>query len=399
VPKLRLFIIPHTHFDAEVFLNRDVTLRLGADNLLDVLYLLDRDPDYRFTLDQRCYVEGFATLHPEQMEEMKRHVESGRLEMAGAMHVMPDTNMPAGESLVRQILYGRAYFDAAFPLRNRNGWMLDTFGHHPQMPQIMRLGGFETYTTQRGIPDPDHLVAFWWVGLDGSRIRVEWLPHSYAVGGTVPDSFVTFPQVVDHMARIADSYAYNGQFAALSGFDLSAPSRQLPDFIRRYNALGGDIELVLATAEEYFQAQAAAELVELQGDLNPIFTGCYAGRIALKQHNRELENALFTAEKLMAINQAQCQTPAESLNEAWEPVLFNQFHDIICGSHLDEIYEHALSRYSAAANTVCLATERALDTLADQIDTRGEGLPLLVFNPLAHERRDVVRCTIGLAHE
>src|SRR5258706_12950104 len=101
----------------------------------------------------------------------------------------------------------------------------------------------------------------------------------------------------------------------------------------------------------------------------------------------------------MAINQAQCQNPAESLDEAWEPVLFNQFHDIICGSHLDEIYEHSLNRYYGAANTVNLATERALDALTAQIDTRGEGLPLVVFNPLAHERSDVVRCTVGLADE
>jgi alpha-mannosidase len=102
--KLRLFIIPYTHFDAEVFLNREVTLRLGADTLLDVIYLLERDPDFRFTLDQRCYVEGFANLHPEQMAQIKQHVESGRREMAGAMHIMPDTKLPCGESPVRQIL-------------------------------------------------------------------------------------------------------------------------------------------------------------------------------------------------------------------------------------------------------------------------------------------------------
>src|ERR1043166_9367420 len=136
------------------------------------------------------------------------------------------------------------------------------------MPPSLRPGAFEPYATPRGTRAPDHPAGFWWVGLDGSRVRVEWLPHSYAVGGTVPDSFVTFPQIVDHMAKIAEAYAYNCQFAALSGFDLSAPSPRLPDFIRRYNALGSDIELVLATAEEYFQAQAAAQLVELRGDLN-----------------------------------------------------------------------------------------------------------------------------------
>jgi alpha-mannosidase len=399
MPKLRLFVIPHTHYDAEVFITRDATLKIGADNLLDVLYLLDRDPDFRFTLDQRCYVEGFATIHPEQMERMKAHVASGRLEMAGAMHVMPDSNLPAGESLVRQILYGRAYFDTGFGIKNRNGWMLDSFGHNPQMPQIMRLGGFETYSIQRGVAEPNHPVGFWWVGIDGSRVRVEWMPHTYALIGFVPETFTAFQQVIEHIARVAQPYIYNNQFAALSGFDLSAPQQQLPDFIRRYNALSNQIELVLATAEEYFQAQPTDTFVELRADLNPLFTGCYAARITLKQQNRALENALFTAEKLMAINQVQAQIPAQSLDDAWEPVLFNQFHDIICGSHLDEIYEHALSRNQGAANTVRLATERALDALTAQIDTRGEGLPLVVFNPLAYERRDVVRCTIGLAAE
>src|SRR5664279_2414581 len=313
MPKLRLFIIPHTHFDAEVFLNRDVTLRLGADNLLDVLYLLDRDPDFRFMVDQRCYVEGFAALHPEQMERFKAHVESGKLEIAGAMHVMPDTNLPAGESLVRQILYGRAYFDAGFKIKNRNGWMLDTFGHHPQMPQIMRLGGFDTYTTQRGVADPDHPVGFWWIGLDDSRIRVEWLPHSYALIGTLAETFGMFPQMINHVAQLMKAYVYNGQLAVLSGYDLSAPPAQLPDYIRRYNALGGEIELVLATAEEYFQAQAGDELPELRADLNPVFTGCYAGRITLKQQNRALENALFSAEKLMACLLYTSPSPRDGL--------------------------------------------------------------------------------------
>lgn len=399
MPKLRLFVIPHTHYDAEVFLNRDVTLKLGSDNLLDVLHLLDTDPDYRFTLDQRCYVEGFAQLFPEQLERVKAHVASGRLEMAGAMHVMPDTNLPCGESLVRQILYGRAYFDPLFDIQNRNGWMLDSFGHHPQMPQIMRKGGFETYNIQRGVADPEHPAAFWWVGLDGSQIRVEWMPHTYGIIGIVPETFAGFRQVVDQITRLVEPYVYNGQFAALSGLDLNAPAPQLGDFIRRYNALGGDVELVLATAEEYFHAQTAEHFSELHGDLNPVFTGCYTARIRVKQQNRALENALFSAEKLAAVSYAQSQSPAPSMDDAWEPVLFNQFHDIICGSHLDEIYEHTLSRFQEAGNIASRVSESALDTLVASIDTRGEGLPLVVFNLLSYERVDVVHCTVGLSGE
>ena len=104
MPKIKLFVVPHTHYDAEVFLTRDVTLKWGSEHILDALYLLDTDPDYRFVLDQRCYVEGFANLHPEQLDRLKTHVASGQVELAGGMHAMLDTNLPCGESFVRQTL-------------------------------------------------------------------------------------------------------------------------------------------------------------------------------------------------------------------------------------------------------------------------------------------------------
>lgn len=397
--KLRLFIIPHTHYDAEVFITREATLKWGSDHILDVLHIADRDPAYRFTLDQRCYVEGFDSLYPEQMERLKAHVTAGRIEMAGGMHVMPDTNIPSGESLVRQILYGRAYFDPTFQINNHDGWMLDSFGHHPQMPQIMRKGGFETYSIQRGVADPEHPAAFWWVGLDGSRIRVEWMPHTYALMGVVPETMPAFRQVVEHIAHLVSPYAYNNTFAVLSGLDLSAPVQHLPVLLRQYNQSQNDIELVLATMEEYFEAQPPDNLVEHSADLNPVFVGCYAARIKLKQQNRTLENGLLGAEKLMAVNWAETRQSAQNLDDAWEPVLFNQFHDIICGSHLDEINERAMDRCKIAGNMVGLATDRALDALTDQIDTQGEGIPLVVLNMLGHARTDVARCTIGFGHE
>src|SRR3954451_18405118 len=162
--KSSVFIVPHTHYDAEVFLTRDVTLQLGSDNILSLLHVLDQQPDYRYVLDQRAYLEGFATLYPEQFERLKEHVESGRLEIIGGVHIMPDVNIPSGESFVRQIRYGRAFLDRALASPTSTGWMLDTFGHHPQIPQIMRLAGFDTYVFGRGMWRHD-LARFSWVGL------------------------------------------------------------------------------------------------------------------------------------------------------------------------------------------------------------------------------------------
>ncbi len=396
--KLKLFIVAHTHFDAEVFVPRDETLQWGAENILDALYLLDRDPDFRYVLDQRCYVEGFEALYPEQMARMKAHVASGRLEMAGDMHAMPDANIPSGESYVRQIQYGRQYFERTFGRRSRIGWMLDSFGHHPQLPQIMRKAGFDVYAMQRG-PAPDSKAAFQWVGIDGTRLRCEWMPHTYALISNAPNNLPAFTQMIERIRSLIAPYVYNEQFLALSGMDISAPEQHLPEMIRQFNAAQGEVELMMATPSEYFAAQPADGLPEVAGDLNPVFTGCYAARISVKQRNREAERKLIAAETLQAINWAQQRAPVDAMETAWEPLLFNQFHDIICGSHLDATYESAMARFKLATDQADAVTNRAMDALAAQIDTRGEGMPLVVMNTLAHARKDVARVNIGLGHE
>ncbi len=394
----RVFVVPHTHYDAEVFLTRDVTLKLGSDNILDALYLLSREPDYRFVLDQRAYLEGFARLYPEQAAYLKEHIASGRVEVVGGVHSMPDVNMPGGEALVRQVLYGRAYLDGALNASVTTGWMIDTFGHHPQMPQIMRQAGFDTYVFGRGMWEHEQ-ASFWWVGLDGTRLRCEWLPYLYGGLGMVPDNLPAFRQVLaGHMADWMP-YFRDGQLMVPAGLDLTAPDAHLMDLVRRYNASQDEVELIPATPREYFAAQSEQGLVEIEGDFNPIFPGCYASRIALKQQNRRMENALISAEKLVAINWAEKSEPARSLDDAWEPVLFNQFHDVLCGCHVDAVYERAMDRYKRVDKEVSGTTGRALDTLTSQIDTQGEGIPLVVVNLLAFPRTDVARCTLGLSQE
>ncbi|BCX05963.1 MAG: alpha-mannosidase [Candidatus Roseilinea sp.] len=396
--KLKLFVVAHTHFDAEVFVSRDQTLQWGSENILDALYLLDRDPSYRYVLDQRCYVEGFARLYPEQMARLTAHVASGRLEMVGDMHAMPDTNIPSGESFVRQILYGRAYFERAFGRKSTIGWMLDSFGHHPQLPQIMRRAGFDVYVMQRG-PAPDSPAAFQWVGIDGTRLRCEWMPHTYALISNAPANLPGFKHMIERIQSLIAPYVYNGQFMVLSGMDISAPEQHLPEVLRQFNASQSEVELVMATPSEYFAAQPADGLPEISGDLNPVFTGCYAARIAVKQHNREAEGKLIAAETLQAINWARHRQPVDTMAQAWEPVLFNQFHDIICGSHLDATYESAIARFKRATDHANAVIDGAFDTLTAEIDTRGEGIPLVVMNTLAQARTDVARITIGLGHE
>jgi len=174
------FFIPHTHWEGAVFKTREEYLEMGLPNILRALALLKADPSYRFVLDQACYVRPFLERYPEEAATLRLFVDEGRLAIVGGTDVMLDVNMPGGESFVRQVLYGKGYFRSALDVDVKVGWQLDTFGHHAQMPQLMKLGGYGSFWFFRGVSDWTVPGEFLWEGIDGSRIPAFWLPHGYA---------------------------------------------------------------------------------------------------------------------------------------------------------------------------------------------------------------------------
>ena len=149
----RLFIIPHTHYDAVVFKTRSEYLEMGLPIILHALRCLQADSRYRFVLDQVCYIRPFLERYPEEEAAFREMVAQGRLQIACGMDTMADVNIPSGESFVRQVLYGKGYCRDKLGLEVTTGWALDTFGHHPQMPQLLRKAGFDCYYFFRGVPD------------------------------------------------------------------------------------------------------------------------------------------------------------------------------------------------------------------------------------------------------
>ncbi len=150
--------IPHTHWEGAVFKTREEYLDMGLPNILRALVLLKAYPDYRFVLDQACYVKPFLERYPEQEAAFRKFVEEGRLAIVGGTDVMPDVNMPGGESFVRQVLYGKGYFRQKLGVDVTVGWQLDTFGHHPQMPQLLKLGGYNSSLVPARHVRPEHAV-------------------------------------------------------------------------------------------------------------------------------------------------------------------------------------------------------------------------------------------------
>jgi alpha-mannosidase len=399
-PKTKVWIVPHTHFDVEVFITKEETLDIGFSNLILALKLFRSDPKFRFVLDQTSYIEPFLKAYPEEREFFQRMIEEGRLEITGGMYIMPDVNIPSGESFIRQIALGKKYCRKELKVDPRCGWTIDTFGRHPQMPQLMKKCGFDYDAFQR-LMKKESPSEFLWQGLDGTRLLCHWMPGSYGILFGVPSNIHEFTTYIEPRLAFLKSHAVTDHILACGGGDITPPEPQLIPMIEEYNRRQNDYELVPATPSEFFEAiKDHPNLPVVTGDLNPVFQGCYSARIEIKQWNRQLENLLVTWEKFDAIRRVSGPTKPisnERIDEAWEPILFNQFHDIICGCHVDKVFSNTMDRFKYSRQIVSAGLETTLVFLVDEIDTRGDGIPVVVFNPLSWNRSDAVECSVAFS--
>lgn len=403
VPSPPVFwIVPHTHWEGAVFKTREEYLQIGLPHILQVLDLLSAYPDYRFVLDQVAYVRPFLERYPDQATRFRRFVQEGRLEMVGGTDVMDDVNIPAGESWIRQIGYGKKYFRDALGIDVTVGWALDTFGHHAQMPQLLRLAGMQSYWFQRGVPSRHTPSEFLWAGIDGSQIPAFWLAEGYGW-------FYGAPQGAAAFARFAQQrYAALGEFSqwpdrvALEGVDVSPPEAAEPVLVQTFDQeQHSGLRLRFAVPSE-FAAQVArrGSRTVVSGELNPVFQGVYSSRIELKQKMRAGEASLFLAEWLCALAGWLGEpVPREDLVRAWEPLLFNQAHDLMSGTMVDKVYRETLAGDDFSGRLADELASGALSVIARSIQTRGPGTPVLVLNPLGWERSDYVEVSVGFDQE
>ncbi|MDQ1428854.1 MAG: 2-O-(6-phospho-alpha-D-mannosyl)-D-glycerate hydrolase, partial [Acidimicrobiaceae bacterium] len=183
----RVAVVPHTHWDREWYLPFQA-FRMGLVEVLDrFLPLLESDAAFdRFLLDgQMAVVDDYLALRPHAEEQLRRLAATGRLAM-GPWYVLMDEFCVSGETIVRDLQLGLEKA-AAYGGAMAVGYLPDMFGHVAQMPQILRLAGFEHAVVWRGVPAAVDRTAFWWTAPDGSTVRAEYLPVGYGNGAAVPD--------------------------------------------------------------------------------------------------------------------------------------------------------------------------------------------------------------------
>jgi len=393
-----VYVVPHTHWEGAVFKTREEYLEMGLPNIVKALYLLKKYPEYRFVLDQMCYVRPFVERYPAEVPLLRQLLSEGRLQIAGGTDTMHDNNIPSGESIVRQYLLGKSYFRDALGYDVTTGWGLDTFGHNAQMPQILKLAGMKSYWFQRGVPSIKTPSEFLWQGIDGTQIPAFWLPIGYGALNNIPANLSAFAALVEGRAAALNPYAHGSDRVLMAGADVWEPEEELPLMLKKFN--GSDqapFTLRLAVPAE-FEAAVAKRTDEpvISGELNPVFQGIYSSRIEVKQAMRNSERLLTTAEKLNVIAAALGgPTARDQIEAAWEPVLFNQAHDLSSGVMVDKVYDDSMQRYHQARSLGEELVRTNLDYIAARADTSGEGVPVAVFNTLSWPRTDVAETDIS----
>jgi mannosylglycerate hydrolase len=406
-----LTIVSHTHWDREwyqPFQEYRIRLVRLMDRLLDVL---TADPNYRhFTLDgQTIILEDYLEVRPEREAEIRRLVQEGRL-LIGPWYILPDEFLVGPEATVRNLMLGDR-MARRFGPKMIIGYVPDPFGHISQLPQILGGFGMDVACFWRGTGDAP--TEFRWAAPDGTEVLVLHLRDSYANAAYLPadeDGFVAAIQrIVDSLA----SHAPTDYLLVMNGNDHMEPMPELPALIAAANARLPDVVLRHGTLPQHVIAvRAAPPQLELRrGEMRcpqhaPILPGVLSARMWIKQRNAAAETLLEKwAEPFSAI---AAHLKPEPLNlkpliqQAWRYLIQNHPHDSICGCSIDQVHKEMDVRFDWVTQIGEEVTRQSLATIADAVDTASLDteepvMPVVVFNPVAGPRTDLVTVRVQLS--
>lgn len=360
---------------------------------LNQLHLMDADPDYTFAQDQAIVYDMVERFYPDIYKAIAEKVKTKNWIPVSSTWTQMDENMPDGESLVRQFLYGQKATKQRFGRYGRVAWQPDVFGHPWSMPQIARKSGIEFFLFNRP-HDPNRPPIIWWQGLDGSRI----------LGYSTPDEYVG---TIDHhrttemsMANARRMGVKNMMLLYGTGDHGGGPNPNDLAMIGKLNASQADVRVKTTRVEDYFDLLLTEkrDFPVVNGELNSVFEGCYTTQADMKLHNREAEQLLLAAEKMSeisVINRFRDYFPTRDVGEAWKLALLNQTHDLLPGSGIAPIYKDAARQYDEISERGRRALDFSLQCIGMHVNTRGEGVPLVVYNTQSWDRTGLVMAEIS----
>ncbi|WP_029150453.1 alpha-mannosidase [Microbacterium indicum] len=356
----------HAHIDSAWLWPSRETVRKVIRTYANVLDLMDRDGEVTFVSSSAQHFAWVKQHDPALFERIRERVAEGRFAPVGGMWVESDVNMPSGESLARQLLYGTRFFDEEFGVRSEVGWLPDSFGYPGSLPQILRRAGIRWFFTQKmSWNDSDAMPhhSFLWEGIDGSRVFTHFPPNNTYSGDMRPTE----------LARSVRNFADHGA-ATMSlmpfgyGDGGGGPTREMVADARVQADLDGSPRVELGTPEGFFR-EAEAEYADppiWSGEMNLQFhRGVFTSQSRTKRGNRRAESLLVEAEGWAAAATVRtgASYPAEELDALWREVLLLQFHDILPGSAIAWVHREAEATHARVIETLEAMISRSLAAL------------------------------------
>jgi alpha-mannosidase len=384
--------VAHAHLDTAWLWPIDETRRKAQRTFSTAVGLMDRYPDFKFAVSQAYQYAVIETVDPDLFARIRAKVEAGQWLPVGGSWVEPDCNLPTGESLCRQFLYGQGYFQKTFGVRSTIFWNPDVFGYDGQLPQLMREAGMTRFLTQklswnRFTSPPHH--SFRWRGIDGSEVLTHFPPADTYNGECEVE------ELRYHGANYKDADR-TPEALYLFGFGDGGGGAhaEMIETLRRAADLQGLPRTAIRTPDAFFDRLAASadELAVIQGELYfEYHRGVYTSQSETKRLNRLCETRLQALEYLATAARLAglpAPSPAE-IEGLWRVVLTNQFHDILPGSSITEVYQRTERELTETAADAQALADRLLAALA-----AGPG-PARPVNTLGHARAEVARTPAG----
>ena len=389
--QLNLSAVGHAHIDTAWLWPLAETRRKCVRTFSTAVLCMDEYPDYQFACSQAQQLAWIKEEHPELYQRIKEKVKAGQFIPAGGSWVEPDCNLPSGESLVRQFLYGQRFFKEEFGQTCEEFWEPDVFGYSAALPQILKLAGIRHFLTIKLSWNQFNKLdshTFWWEGLDGSRVMTHFPPaDTYNSMADVKEVVYSMTNYKD-LDRSREAYLLFG-----FGDGGGGPTRAMLEQIQRMGNVDGLPKVEMRAPNAFFTRleQGSLDLTTWVGELYfELHRGTYTTQANNKKFNRQSENLLHDVEFLAAVAHIEKEEayPSAEIDRLWKLVLTSQFHDIIPGSSITDVYKDSTEHYhDVLATGAALRNEAAVHLFGMPAV---EGSQLCAVNTTSFERVEVV---------
>lgn len=401
---VEIFATGHAHIDVAWLWSLGQTRRKAGRSFYTVHRLMEQFPDYHFTQSQPQLYDFVRQDYPELFQAIKQRVQEGRWEPIGGMWVEADCNLTGPESLARQFLLGRGFFTEHFGPGAETPvlWLPDVFGYAWALPQLIKQAGLKYFFTIKiGWSQYNRLPydSFWWQGVDGTRILTHFgtTPSPNPAFGSAYNATATPWETMGTWTRFMQKDSGHGKItpplmmAYGFGDGGGGPTHEMLENIQEMNEFPELPRIHQGSMNDFFhklETQNGAELPTWNGELYLEYhRGTYTTQSRNKRANRKSEFLLHDAEFLATLASSLDATyryPSQAFHQAWQLICLNQFHDIIPGSSIHEVYVESQQQYELIKQLGTEARRDALQSIAQQID--GD---LLLINATSFAREDL----------